>query len=118
VPWQDGSVLVGATVEDAGFDEAVTASGVRHLLDNCERLVPSLRSAAFIEARAGLRPASSDELPIIGPSAMIRGVFYATGHFRNGVLLAPLTARLIADLLFSGEQRSELELVRPDRFGL
>ena len=118
VPWQDGSVLVGATVEDAGFDEAVTVGGMRQLLDSAERLVPPLRSAAFTEARAGLRPASSDELPIIGPSATIPGVFYATGHYRNGVLLAPLTATLIADLLASGQGRPELELVRPDRFGL
>ena len=118
VPWQDGSVLVGATVEDAGFDEAVTAGGMRQLLDSGERLVPALRSAAFTEARAGLRPASSDELPIIGPSATIRGLFYATAHYRNGVLLAPLTAALIADLLIDGHRRSELELVRPDRFGL
>lgn len=118
VPWQDGSVLVGATVEDAGFDETVTAGGMRQLLDSGERLVPALRSAAFTEARAGLRPASSDELPIIGPSATIRGVFYATAHYRNGVLLAPLTATLITDLLIDGHRRSELELVRPDRFGL
>jgi glycine oxidase len=118
VPWQDGNVLVGATVEDVGFDEAVTAGGIRQLLDSGERLVPALRSAAFTEARAGLRPASSDELPIIGPSATARGVFYATGHYRNGVLLAPLTAALIADLLINGHRRSELEPVRPDRFGL
>jgi glycine oxidase len=118
VPWRDGSVLVGATVEDAGFDESVTADGVRHLLQSGERLVPALRSAVFTEARAGLRPAATDELPIVGASTVVRGLYYATGHYRNGVLLAPLTAMLIADLLLNGHERPELELVRPDRFGL
>jgi glycine oxidase len=118
VPWQDGSVLVGATVEEVGFDETVTAAGVRQLLQSAEQLVPALRSAAFGDARAGLRPATTDELPIIGPSRVTRGLFYATGHYRNGVLLAPLTALLTADLLLGGHERPELDLVRPDRFGL
>lgn len=118
VPWQDGSVLVGATVEDVGFDERVTVAGVRELLDAGERLVPAVRSAIFEEARAGLRPATADELPIVGPSSTMRGVYYATGHYRSGVLLAPLTAMIMADLLITGNARRELELVRPDRFGL
>jgi glycine oxidase len=118
VPWHDGSVLVGATVEDAGFDESVTADGVRHLLQSGERLVPALRSAVFTEARAGLRPAATDELPIVGASTAVRGLYYATAHYRNGVLLAPLTAMLIADLVINGHERPELDLVRPDRFGL
>ena len=118
VPWQDGSVLVGATVEDVGFDERVTSGGVRQLRDSAEQLVPALRSATFVEARAGLRPRTADELPIIGPSSTMRGVYYATGHYRNGVLLAPLTATMIADLLIDGRERREAHLVRPDRFGL
>lgn len=118
VPWQDGSVLVGATVEDVGFDERVTVSGVRRLLDDGERLVPALGNAAFHEARAGLRPATADELPIIGASSSMRGVYFATGHYRSGVLLAPLTAALVADQLVDGRERRELALVRPDRFGL
>jgi len=118
VPWQDGSMLVGATVEDAGFDENVTVDGIRRLIESGERLVPALRSAAFVDARAGLRPAAVDELPIIGASSSRRGVYYATAHYRNGVLLAPLTAMLMADLVIDGRERPELELVRPDRFGL
>ena len=118
VPWADGSILVGATVEDAGFDENVTVDGVRRLMDAGEQLLPVLRSAAFVDARAGLRPAAADELPIIGASSSRRGVYYATGHYRNGVLLAPLTAMLMADLILDGHERPELELVRPDRFGL
>ena len=118
VPWQDGSILVGATVEDAGFDERVTADGVAQLLQKAGQIMPVLRSATFTEARAGLRPASVDELPIIGASTAVPGVYYATGHYRNGLLLAPLTATLIADLVLNGRERPELELVRPDRFGL
>jgi glycine oxidase len=118
VPWQDGSVLVGATVEEVGFDESVTADAVAHLLQKAGQIVPALQSATFTEARAGLRPASTDELPIIGASTAVRGVYYATAHYRNGVLLAPVTATLIADLVVNGHQRPELELVRPDRFGL
>jgi glycine oxidase len=118
VPWQDGTVLVGATSEDVDFDESVTAGGVRELLTAAERLIPSLTSASFVDARAGLRPATPDELPIIGPSSTMAGVYYATGHYRNGVLLAPLTATLIADLLTKGQAHRELDLVRPNRFGL
>lgn len=118
VPWQDGRVLVGATVEDVGFDERVTVAGVRHLLESGAELVPGLNSAMFEEARAGLRPGTSDELPIIGPSSTMRGVYYATGHYRNGVLLAPLTAIMAADFLVGGRERPEAQLVRPDRFGL
>jgi glycine oxidase len=118
VPWEDGSLLVGATVEEVGFDERVTVDGVRQLLDSGAQLLPALRSAVFEGARAGLRPATADELPIIGASTTMRGVFYATGHYRNGVLLAPLTAAMVADLLLSGRGRPELRLVRPERFGL
>jgi len=118
VPWQDGRVLVGATMEEVGFDERVTADGVRQLIGSAVQLVPALGAATFEEARAGLRPATTDELPIIGASTTMRGVFYATGHHRNGVLLAPLTASLVADLVLAGRERPELALVRPDRFGL
>lgn len=118
VPWKDGRVLVGATVEEVGFDERVTDEAVRQLRAGGERLVPALGGASFEEARAGLRPATTDELPIIGASTTMRGVFYATGHYRNGVLLAPLTAVLVADLVLGGRERPELNLVRPDRFGL
>ena len=114
VPWTDGTVLVGATVEDVGFDERPTADGVLGLLSAATSLVPVLHRAQFEEVRVGLRPKTVDELPIIGRSEMPR-VFYALGHFRNGVLLAPLTAALMADLVIDGKERSELALVRPGR---
>ena len=118
VPWRDGSVLAGATSEDVGFDESATASGVRHLLEASAELLPALRDAAFEGVRVGLRPMTRDELPAIGPSSTMRNVFYATGHYRNGVLLAPLTAALVADVVLDGGRSPELALVRPDRLGL
>jgi glycine oxidase len=118
VPWRDGTVLAGATVEDVGFDESATASGVQELLAASIALMPALRDAAFEQVRVGLRPMTRDELPAIGPSSRMRGVFYATGHYRNGVLLAPLTASLVADLVVDGREGPELALVRPARLGL
>lgn len=99
VPWGDGSVLVGATAEDVGFDERATVDGVRSLLAAATALVPALGSATFTGVRVGLRPASASGLPILGPGADPR-IIYAVGHFRNGVLLAPLTATLIAGYIF------------------
>ena len=118
VPWTDGTVLVGATMEDVGFDERTTDAAVTRLRANASALVPALEAMELVDARAGLRPATPDELPIVGPSSRMPGVFYATGHFRNGVLLAPLTASLVADLVLDGRAADELALVRPDRFGL
>jgi glycine oxidase len=118
VPWLDGTVLAGATVEDVGFDERVTDDAIARLRTRAGRLAPVLEAAVFVEARAGLRPATADGLPIVGPSSTMRGVFYATGHYRNGVLLAPWTASALADLVLAGVHGDELDLVRPDRFGL
>lgn len=118
VPWHDGSLLVGATVEDVGFDESATAAGVTHLLKSSAELLTTTLTARFDAVRVGLRPGTPDELPLIGPSSTMRGVYYASGHYRNGVLLSPLTAKLVVDLVIDGRHSPELELVRPDRFGL
>jgi len=117
VPAGPKTVLVGATVEEAGFDERTTVAGVRELLDAACGLVPGLRQAAFVGARVGLRPATRDEMPIIGRSATIPGLVYATGHYRNGVLLAPLTARGVADLILDNREDPLLAGVSPQRFG-
>jgi len=118
VPRQDGTVLVGATVEDVGFDERATLGGVRALVDAASALVPGLDAASLEDVRVGLRPATADELPLIGPSATMPQVFYAAGHYRSGVLLAPLTAGLVADLVLDGRAGPELDALRPARFGL
>jgi glycine oxidase len=118
VPRRDGAVLAGATVEDVGFDERATSSGVQGLLDGALTLMPALRAAAFDEVRVGLRPKTRDELPAVGASSTMPHVFFATGHYRNGVLLAPLTARLVADLVLDGKTDADLALLQPRRFGL
>lgn len=117
VPWQDGTVLVGATVEDVGFDERTTVAGVRELIAAASELVPHTAQAVFVGARAGLRPGAPDHLPIVGRSQALPNVMYATGHYRNGVLLAPLTARLVADALLDGRVDPMLDLMSPQRFG-
>ena len=99
VPWLDGTVLVGATVEEVGFDARTTASGVSRLLSAVQRFLPAAADATFLEARAGLRPASTSGIPIIRPSSTSPRVIYATGHYRNGVLLAPLTARIVRGIV-------------------
>ncbi len=104
VPRPDGRLVVGATVEEMGFDTAVTAGGVHELLREAYRLLPDVAEMELIGAAAGLRPGTPDNLPLVGPGA-IDGLVLATGHFRNGILLAPLAAQAVADLL-SGDRRS------------
>jgi glycine oxidase len=98
VPRDDGRLLVGATVESEGFDTRVTAEGVHGLLHAALESAPSLRGFTIAETWAGLRPGTPDGRPFIGPS-LLEGLFLATGHFRNGILLAPATATLVADAI-------------------
>jgi glycine oxidase len=98
VPREDGRLIVGATVEEQGFDTAVTAGGVHELLREAYRLLPEVAEMELVEATAGLRPGTPDNLPLIGPGA-IDGLVLATGHYRNGILLAPLTAERVAEAL-------------------
>jgi glycine oxidase len=97
VPKLDGSLVVGATVERVGFDARTTAGGVATLLAAARALVPALEGARFLGASAGLRPDTPDHLPLVGPWPGAPGLVVATGHYRNGVLLAPLTGQLVAD---------------------
>ncbi len=98
VPREDGRLIVGATVEERGFDTTVTAGGVHELLREAYRLLPDVAELELVEAAAGLRPATPDNLPLIGPGEL-EGLVLATGHFRNGILLAPLTAERVAELI-------------------
>jgi glycine oxidase len=117
VPAAPQAILVGATVEEAGFDERTTAEGVKGLLEAACDLMPGLRGSTFAGARVGLRPATTDEMPMIGASAVMPGLVYATGHFRNGVLLAPLTAAAVADLILDNRHDPLLACAAPQRFG-
>lgn len=117
VPWADGTVLVGATSEDVGFDERATAGGVSQLLHAATALVPALADATFVEARSGLRPGSPDDLPYLGRSEVLPGLIYACGHYRNGALLAPLTATLVGQLVQGDVTDEALAAVAPARAG-
>jgi len=98
VPRPDGRLIVGATSEEQGFDTAVTAGGVHELLREAYRLLPDVAEMELVASTAGLRPGTPDNLPLVGPGA-IEGLILATGHYRNGILLAPLTADAVAALL-------------------
>lgn len=116
VPWADGSLLVGATVEDVGFDERSTVDGVRGLLDAVVDLLPDAASASLEAVRVGLRPATADHLPLLGALPHHPRIVVATGHYRNGILLAPLTADLVSRLILDNERDPVLDQLRPERF--
>ena len=115
VPRPDGRLIVGATVEERGFDTTVTAGGVHELLREAYRLLPEIAELELAETTAGLRPGSPDNAPLIGMSAT-DGLLIATGHFRNGVLQAPLTADCVAALLAGADPPLDLAPFSPHRF--
>ncbi len=117
VPRGDGRVLVGATVEEAGFQAGLTASGVLGLLEGAIQLVPGLADAPLVELWSGLRPGTPDGMPILGADPETGGVFHAGGHFRNGILLAPATGTRMAALILSGDRDGLPEAFSPSRFG-
>ena len=116
VPRADGRLLIGATQEDVGFNCVPTTEGIQKLLAFATRMIPELAHAQFESAWAGLRPASADDLPVLGLAPGWRNVFVAAGHFRNGILLAPITADLISRLIAEGTDDPQLAPFRPDRF--
>jgi glycine oxidase len=116
VPREDGRIVVGATVEERGYDATVTAGGMHELLREAYRVLPEIAELELVEARAGLRPGTPDNLPLIGRGAL-DGLLLATGHFRNGVLLAPLTADAVTALVTGGRQPEEVAHADPARFG-
>src|SRR3989442_11269056 len=115
VPRRDGRVLAGSTMERSGFDKSVTGSGLAGLSTSALALVPALGEAPFHSAWAGLRPATPDELPAIG-RARAPGLLYACGHLRNGILLAPVTARIVTSLLRDEDPGMDLSPFDPCRF--
>jgi glycine oxidase len=116
VPRKDGRVLVGATVEDVGFRKEVTGDAVEALRDAALEIAPVLGNFDIKEAWAGLRPYAADGLPVIGRVPWNEGLFVATGHYRNGILLAPITAELVADAVLGGGHSEYLEEFGPERF--
>jgi glycine oxidase len=115
VPRGDGRIVVGSTSERVGFDRSVTAGAVASLIDRAAALLPALADASFDSAWAGLRPATPDGLPVIGP-ASVAGLIYACGHFRHGILLAPITARIVTRLLRGEDPEIDLAPFAARRF--
>ena len=115
VPRTDGEIVVGATVEEQGFDTDVTAGAVFDLLRAAEEVVPSVREMKLVEMSAGLRPGSADNEPLIGRTD-VEGLLIATGHFRNGVLLAPVTADAIVEMIDKDTVPEYVERFSPMRF--
>ncbi|WP_329036548.1 glycine oxidase ThiO [Streptomyces sp. NBC_00178] len=115
VPRADGELVVGATTEELGWDTTVTAGGVYELLRDAHELVPGITELPLTETRAGLRPASPDNAPLLGPTAL-PGLQLATGHHRNGVLLTPVTGEVMAHALTTGELPEVARPFAPSRF--
>lgn len=115
VPRRDGRIIAGSTLEDAGFEKRVTPAGLRKVLSAATEMLPQLDDAEIVETWSGLRPGTPDELPIIGPAAL-KGLLLATGHYRNGILLAPVTAKLIAEWIVAGKTSFDAGIFSPSRF--
>ncbi|MEV7022525.1 glycine oxidase ThiO [Kitasatospora sp. NPDC093558] len=115
VPRENGELVIGATTEEQGYDTTVTAGGVYELLRDAHELVPGVTELPLVETSAGLRPGSPDNAPLLGPTDL-PGLVAATGHYRNGVLLTPVTADLVAEYLATGEVPELARPFAPSRF--
>ena len=115
VPRSDGRMLIGATVEEAGFDKRVQPEVIQSLLRQAIDFLPALREAKMHDAWAGLRPAAPDNLPIMSATSVL-GYFISSGHFRNGILLAPMAARVMAQLITGHTPECDLSLLSASRF--
>ena len=111
----DGRVMLGATMEEQGFDTTVTADGVYRLLEAAWEVVPEVGELELVAAAAGLRPGTPDNAAVVGRGEL-DGLVWATGHWRNGVLMTPLTGEIVADLLTGGDLSEELTPLDPGRF--
>ncbi|MFS8087126.1 MAG: glycine oxidase ThiO [Acidobacteriota bacterium] len=117
VPRRDGRVLAGSTTESAGFDKRVTDEGLSAIESMAIEIAPALAQLTPVDSWAGFRPRAGDDLPVLGPGTQTAGLFYATGHYRNGILLAPITGDLIAAGIVDGVTPPNLETFSPNRFG-
>lgn len=114
IPRADGRVVVGGTVEEQGFDTTITAGAVHDLLRDAYELVPGVTELELVDVAAGLRPATLDNAPVLGPVA--DGLVVAVGHYRNGILLTPLTAQVVAEVITSGRVPDIASEFGPQRF--
>jgi glycine oxidase len=117
VPRRDGRVLAGSTEEHVGFDKRVTIEGRDAIRSMAVEIAPAVAALPMIDSWAGFRPRAKDGLPVLGSSAAVAGLFYATGHYRNGILLAPITGKLIADMIVDGIIPASFAAFSPNRFG-
>lgn len=116
VPRRDGRLLAGSTAESAGFEKVVTQKGIAAIKSMASEIAPVFGELPLLDSWAGLRPRAKDSLPVLGSCDEIEGVCYATGHYRNGILLAPITGQLIADVIVSGIEPALLTSFSPRRF--
>jgi glycine oxidase len=117
VPRRDGRVLAGSTAEHVGFDKRITDHGVAAIKSMAAEIAPGISALLLLDSWAGFRPRAKDGLPVLGPSSQVEGLFYATGHYRNGILLAPITGKVIADAIVDGVMPASLDSFSPNRFG-
>lgn len=116
IPREDGHTVIGATSEHVGFQPGPTPAGIAGLARAAVTAVPAIADLRILETWAGYRPGTPDGLPVLGPDPAVEGLYYATGHYRNGILLAPITAEILAAALSGGEPPVPLDRFRPDRF--
>jgi glycine oxidase len=116
VPRRDGRLLAGSTSETVGFTKCVTAGGISAILQHAHEISPAISKLPVVDTWAGLRPRAPDGLPVLGPCVEIDGLFYATGHYRNGILLAPVTGELISEAIVAGVASPLLAPFSPERF--
>jgi glycine oxidase len=108
VPKQNGEIYIGATMIEDTFDKKVTTGGIATLIESATKIIPQIKDAALERVWSGIRPQTGDGIPYIGEHPRWKGLFVAAGHFRNGILLSPMTGKLVADLLVGGLRDEKL----------
>ena len=116
IPRRDGRLLAGSTSEKVGFDKRVTEAGVERIKNMAREITPQIATLSLIDTWAGFRPRAQDDLPVLGVSDEFEGLWYATGHYRNGILLAPITGQLVAEAIVSGRVSDLIAPFSPKRF--
>ena len=116
VPRNNSDLIIGATEEEMGYDKSLTVGGIYNLLKIAREVLPAIEDLSIVESWSGLRPTARDDAPIIGPSKKLKGLIYATGHHKNGILLAPLTSSVIKNYYLNGNIGNDFNNFEPGRF--